>query len=585
MSEVIIEEVDKNDLSESELAEFVQTDEIPVVDTDDEIFDSSGDDTSESENVIKPTKIAVPAKKSRSRSKKQISAAQLERSQSAFLKKFMNGEISYNDYVKRMENASLDDGSVDEEDYDSDASNVTIKKVQKRTKRQTEKAETHHAKKSKRALPAALQGLMGQANLCFARNDVALAEKLCLEIIRQEPMAAEPYLTLSQIYEHTDEEKYKQLILIAAHVNSTSVQWQQVADIFFEKGNLQQASFCLAKATRCDPKNLSIRIKRLEILKQLGDEKHVLHCTYCMLGFIPKEDHKFLISQAKWVAKKYHEDGQVTKSLDAMLKAYSKVPEHFTTEDVHSFIELLVNNKQYRKCLQVLMSHTGLQIKIIQKTKDAYEFTDLLIPDDMLIDLRTKMSICFVHLDANNLIPTLVENIKKFVDVENSGDCYLDIAEALIAKSNFNDALRLLDPLVHSKAYSLAGVWLQHADCLRASSRFLEAIDSYKKVVELSQHTEARLTLAALLKQEGRMDEALNALTEDYSETGMISTDLLKEKCILLKELDRIDDYLQNGYTFLLRHCMNYRSRQEVQIVSNFTKTNDRLHELKNLRK
>lgn len=35
----------------------------------------------------------------------------------------------------------------------------------------------------------------------------------------------------------------------------------------------------------------------------------------------------------------------------------------------------------------------------------------------------------------------------------------------------------------------------------------------------------------------------------------------------------------------LLRHCVHYRSRQEVQIVSNFTKTNDRLNELKNLRR
>src|SRR5690349_22069700 len=96
------------------------------------------------------------------------------------------------------------------------------------------------------------------------------------------------------------------------------------------------------------------------ILKELGDDKHVLHCTYCMLGFIPKDQHELLISQAKWVAQKYHQEGLVTKSLDAMLKAYSKVPEHFTTHDVHSLIELLIKNKQYRKCLNVLIFHTGL---------------------------------------------------------------------------------------------------------------------------------------------------------------------------------------------------------------------------------
>lgn len=303
-----------------------------------------------------------------------------------------------------------------------------------------------------------------------------------------------------------------------------------------------------------------------------------------MLGFIPKEDYKFLISQAKWVAKKYHEEGLVTKSLDAMLKAYKKVPEHFTTEDVHSLIELLMNNKQFLKCLEVLITHTGMKVKIKQKSKDVNEFSELTIPNEMLMDLRTKMCVCLVQLNATNLATSLIDNALNFIDVETGGDCYIDIAEALILKSNYKDALRLLDPLVVSKSFSLAAVWLKHAECLRAIGHFSQAISSYKRVVELSNHMEARLTLAALLKQEGRFTESLDALSQD-PETEILSTDLLKEKCLLLKDLGRIDEYLQHGYMMLLRHCVHYRSRQEVQIVSNFTRINDRLNELKNLRK
>lgn len=281
---------------------------------------------------------------------------------------------------------------------------------------------------------------------------------------------------------------------------------------------------------------------------------------------------------------KYHEEGLVTKSLDAMLKAYNKVPEHFNTEDVHAFIELLMNNKQFRKCLTVLVSHTGLKFKSKQKSKDSFEISDLVIPSDMLMDLRTKMSICLIQLNAFNQIELIVDNILNFIDVEGGGDCYLDIAEALIAKKRYKDALRLLDPLVLSKSFSLAAVWLLQADCLRAIEKFPEAIESYKMVVELSQHKDARLTLAALLKQQGRMEEAIEALTQD-SQMEILCTELLKEKCLLLKELGRVEEYLENGYTMLLRHCYDYRSRQEVQIVSNFTRISDRLSELKNLRK
>lgn len=598
MSSFIIEEVDSNDVPENELSEFVVTEEIPIInaelnneDSDDEMassYDSSDNDIpmdSDDAEVEIPKASTSTAKVDALKPKPKKPSAASEKTQATLLKKFMNNEISYSDYVKKMGNIeeNLDDVD-DHSDFSEDSNDTPMDKIKKQGKRHAAKAETHHAKKTKRSLPPALQGLMGQANLCFARGDIAMAEKLCLEIIRQEPMAAEPYLTMSQIYENTDEEKYNQLLLIAAHVNSTVFQWTQVAEVFLEKGNLKQASLCYAKATRCDPKDLSIRLKRLEILKELGDEKHVLHCTYCMLGFIPKDQHELLIDQAKWVAQKYHQEGLVTKSLDAMLKAYSKVPEHFTTQDVHSLIELLIKNKQYRKCLNVLIFHTGLNVKIKQKGKDSYDFADIYIPDDMLMDLRTKMCICLVRLKAFNLFEILIGNILEFIEIEDGGDCYLDIAESLMVQEKYTEALRLLDPLVKSESYSLAAVWLRHADCLRSTNRFKEAINSYKIVVRMSQHLDATLTLAALLKQENRMEEALEALTQD-SNVDILDTELLKEKCLLLKELGKVDEYLKDGYTMMLRHCVDLRSRNEVQIVSNFTKITDRLNEIKSLRR
>ena len=584
MSSFIIEEVDSNDVPEEELKEFVEAEavEVDIETLKKDLTDSEGvpsDIEFSGDEISEPsTSTATPTK-----TKKKKQSASFEKTQAILQKKLTNNEITYNDYVKKMGAMALDDMD-DQSDLSEDSNDTPMERIKKEGKRHAAKAETHHAKKIKRSLPQALQGLMGQANLCFARNDRELAEKLCLEIIRQEPMAAEPYLTMAQIYENKDDEKYCQFLLIAAHVNSTAYQWIQVGDVFLEKGNLTQASLCYAKATRCDPKDLSIRMKRLEILRQIGDEKHVLHCTYCMLGFIPKNQHEMLIKKAKWVAQKYHQEGLVTKSLDAMLKAYNKVPEHFTKQDVHSLIELLLNNKQYRKCLNVLIFHTGLNIKIKPKTKDSWDFTDILIPDDMLMDLRTKMCLCLIQLKAFNLNEILINNVLKFVDVENGGDCYLDIAEVLMVHERFSDALLLLDPLVKSKTFSLAAVWLRHADCLRSVKRFSEAIDSYKMVVKMSQHLEARLTLAALLKQEGRFQESLDALTQDHR-SELLDTELLKEKCLLLKELNRVDEYLQDGYKMMMRHCVDLRSRHEVQIVSNFTKIADRLNELRNLRR
>lgn len=267
-----------------------------------------------------------------------------------------------------------------------------------------------------------------------------------------------------------------------------------------------------------------------------------------------------------------------------MLKAYKKVPEHFTTQDVHSLIELLIKNKQYYKCLNVLMAHTGMNVKSRQKEKDVYDFSELTIPEDMLIDLRTKMCICLIRLKAFNLNNLLCDNILNFVDAEEGWDCYLDVAEAFMDLLQFDSALKILNVLVTTKNGSLPAIWLKHAECLRVVNRPTEAIDSYKKVVNMSNHLEARLTLAALLKQEARIEESLEILTQN-PEIEQLEIELLKEKCLLLRDLNRIDEYLDDGYKMMLRHCVHLRSRNEVQIVSNFTKVADRLNEIKTLRK
>lgn len=375
-------------------------------------------------------------------------------------------------------------------------------------------------------------------------------------------------------------------MLIAAHLNSTVVQWIRIAEISMEKGNIKQAISCYTKAIRCDPKDISLRMKRIDLLKQIGEEKHVLRCYFCMLSFIPKNQHEFLIKTAKMVAHKFHQENNLPLALEAMTKAYSKAAAHFQTEDINLLLELLISDCQYRKALNVLVFHTSINIKVlaINKKKEQYEYSDIFIPDDLLLDFRTKLCVSLIHLKAYSLIDILVNNMLSFVDIETAGDCLLDIAEALMKEQQFSDALRLLDPLVKSQEFSLAAVWLRHADCLRSIEKFDVAIESYKTVVKMAVgHLDARLTLSALLKKQGRMEESLEALTQD-PQSEILDPELLYEKCLLLKELNKIEEYLENGYLLMLRHCAHFRSRIELQTVF-FAKVNDRVNELKNFRK
>lgn len=54
-------------------------------------------------------------------------------------------------------------------------------------------------------------------------------------------------------------------------------------------------------------------------------------------------------------------------------------------------------------------------------------------------------------------------------------------------------------------------------DCLKALGHMKEAAESYTKVVEMAPlHLEARLSLATVQQQLGRMDRALKALESMY---------------------------------------------------------------------
>lgn len=435
-------------------------------------------------------------------------------------------------------------------------------------------------------LPAALQGLMGEANLCYARGQTELAEKVCLEIIRQVPLAPEPYVTLAQIHEN-DPEKCLQFSLIAAHLNPTnSEQWIRVAQSCLEQDNVRQAINCYTKAIKFNPKNIDLRLKRIELLESLNEDKIVFRCWFSLLFIIPVEQAEFLMATAKSVSERFIKENNYVKALEAMSYAYRKVPLLFQNADLNKLFELFIGNNEFKQVLDVLRDRVGLSVTYNETpAPDESIVQDVSIPQQMNLDFRTKCIVCLVHLKAYHLMTYIMANVFTFIDVEGAGDCYLDIAEALMKEERYRDAITLLNPLVESQNYSLAAVWLRHADCYRAIEEFDEAITSYAQVVALApQHFEARLTLAALLKRQGRDAEALRALEQDL-ECDLIDPCVLYERCFMLKETGNIEQFLSVALLLLSRHCVRLRNSYEMFVVTHTSKYSNKMALIRENRK
>lgn len=120
-------------------------------------------------------------------------------------------------------------------------------------------------------------------------------------------------------------------------------------------------------------------------------------------------------------------------------------------------------------------------------------------------------------------------------------------------------------------------MWLRHADCYRAINQIDEAIESYQQVVKLApQHFDARLTLSALLKKQGKYAAAMTVLEQDL-ENEIIDPCVLYERCFMQKETGNIDQYVDIGFFLLSRNAMKLRNTDEATIAASIAKMSNKL--------
>ncbi|XP_052647039.1 general transcription factor 3C polypeptide 3 isoform X4 [Harpia harpyja] len=363
--------------------------------------------------------------------------------------------------------------------------------------RETKKMMKEKRPRSK--LPRALRGLMGEANIRFARGEREEAILMCMEIIRQAPLAHEPFSTLAMIYEDQgDMEKSLQFELIAAHLNpSDTEEWVRLAEMSLEQDNIKQAVFCYTKALKYDPTNVRYLWERSSLYEQLGEHKMAMDGYRRILNLLSPSDGERFMQLARDMAKSYYEANDVTSAIEIIEEAFTKHQSLVSMEDVNIAAELYISSKQYDKALAVITDFAGivLEKKVSEKSptkekKDteavvetqesqeavtddqshpvaessaaAVEKVSCCIPEGVPIDITVKLMVCLVHLNIleplNPLLTTLVEQ-----NPEEMGDLYLDVAEAFLDVGEYNSALPLLSSLVCSERYNLAVVWLRHA--------------------------------------------------------------------------------------------------------------------------
>ncbi|XP_070564399.1 general transcription factor 3C polypeptide 3-like isoform X4 [Ptychodera flava] len=376
-------------------------------------------------------------------------------------------------------------------------------------------------------LPKALRGLMGEANLCFARGDHEDAIKMCMEIIRQAPSSCEPFQLLGMIYEEKgDMERSLQFCLIAAHLSPHDVEeWVKLAEMSLEQNNSKQAILCYNKALKYDSANVGLLWERGNLYKKLGDHKHAMESYQAVLRLLHSGEGDKYLDLAREISTTYHKLGETHKAIDTLHQAVNTHPDCINSEDVNMLGELYMSEKEYKNALDVIAHQCGI---IIDYDESCYQeisvkIENIVMPAEIPIDLRVKFAICLIYLGQSNplqsvLLPLFEES------PDELGDLYLDVSEALVDVGDYDEAKPILAKLVGSNNYNLAAVWLRYAECVNSLGELHLASQCYTKVIELApSHLEARLALSAIQQQLGHTEEALEVLSQDDEIIGKIS--------------------------------------------------------------
>uniref|UniRef100_W5KPZ4 General transcription factor IIIC, polypeptide 3 n=1 Tax=Astyanax mexicanus TaxID=7994 RepID=W5KPZ4_ASTMX len=393
-------------------------------------------------------------------------------------------------------------------------------------------------------LPRALRGLMGEANIRYARGDKEDAILMCMEIIRQAPLAYEPFSTLAMIYEDQgDMEKALQFGLIAAHLNpSDCEEWVKLADMSLEQDNIKQAIICYTKAIKYNQSNVRYLWERSSLYEQVGEHKQAMDGYRRILSLLPPTDGEHFMQLSRDMAKSYYESNELASAIGVMEEALERHPELVSHECVNMAAELYIANHQYVKALEV----RGYVLEVV-------------VPEDVPVDIRVKLMVCLIHQHVLKPLDPMLTSLME-QSPEEMGDLYLDVAEAFMDEGEYNSALPLLSALVCSERYNLAVVWLRHAECLKALGHLEVAVNSYSKVVEMAPlHLEARLALSTLQQQLGRPNCALQALEPMYDADTLAQDPsaaqqelkLLLHRSTLLRCQGRTVDYIDALLTML----------------------------------
>ena len=393
---------------------------------------------------------------------------------------------------------------------------------------QVDKKRSRRFKAFRKVSPA-LEPMLAKANLAYIQGHADEAIKLLHELIRQEPHAYQCWGLLAMAFQlKGDAEREFNANLIAAHMSPKDLSlWMSLGNTSMDCGDLVSALYCYNKAIKASDgtPDIDLVYRRAVVCGHLGRPEEALSGFEAALREVPDSmeivrnlvDVHFNHLKDPLKALQYLEQAELKDAEFGPVKLDDgSVKYRMGLDEINMLCELHIHILDYDKCIMALkkgvyrlnkipVPSQGLLNKILDSDDEIAPLGDLKLP----VELQTKLGVCRLIKGQRQLAETHLSQLfalKEHIAVYC--EFYVDVSNAYAELTEYSEALNILLMLTKvPELQSFSPMFVRLGYCYRNMNKFQEAIDAYKKAIELIPDDSNLVRIVAEIYDEMGMEE------------------------------------------------------------------------------
>ncbi|CAN6831904.1 unnamed protein product [Brassica oleracea] len=408
--------------------------------------------------------------------------------------------LEYETLAEKKRKALLDsqrDGSEKRGKYDainttSNGFKELVFTVPRRRRRKNKKRGRRQG--SNKQVSPEIRKRLSEALFLHADNKDSEAFPILFDIIKQAPAFGQAYYHLALVPDNlgkTDSLSTEALMAAAYIKGPKSHVWKLLYDRAKEQGNMVLASDYVSKAVQADPEDIDLKYEYADLCISAGKYKEAAE-TYEKIF----RRHPEIIEPLKRGTEYFLKSGKGERAANMLEDHIKSHPSEVGPDILDLLADVLMQINAYDRALKYI--HDVRQIYNLGK--------------ELPSSLKIRQAICHVRLEEMEQAEIVLSILPREA-VSEHPKLIIDLADELTNIENFHSALKYY-LLAINDSLNNGYLFVKAARCYMSLEKREQAIVFYYRALnELSDPIDARITLASLLLEDGKRDEAISVLS------------------------------------------------------------------------